>query len=107
MTYPTNITDFRSALLAYEPAEDHTEAIYTAQAAASPVVACVATFNALRAVTGLSQDGLSLLLGSAHLIASGGWHGLASEAATLIGKRAADLITPQPALETETPGDPS
>lgn len=105
MSYPTNITSWRAELLAFQPAEEHVDAIYEAQAAASPVVACVTAFNALKAAQGLTEDGLKVLLGAAHLIAAGGWHGLAGEAATLIGQRAADLIPPQPALETESPGD--
>jgi len=91
MTYPTTISAFRDALLAYTPADDHAEAIYTAQGQASPVVQAVETFNALKAAPDLSQAGLSLLLGSAHLIASNGWFGLAGEAATLIGQRAGEL----------------
>lgn len=92
MSYPTTIPDWRDKLLAYQPGEDHSEAIYEAQGAASPVVACVTTFNALKAAEGLSEDGLKVLLGAAHLIASGGWHGLAGEAATLIGQRAGELV---------------
>lgn len=91
MTYPTDIPSFRAALLAYEPAPDHAEAIYAAQAAASPVLACVASFDALKAAPDLAQGGLSLLLGAAHLIAAGGWHGLAGEAATLLAQRASQL----------------
>jgi len=90
--YPTTIPAFRDALLAYTPADDHAEAIYAAQGQASPVVQCVDVFNALKAAPDLSQAGLSLLLGSAHLIASNGWFGLAGEAATLIGQRAGELV---------------
>lgn len=95
--YATNIPDWREQLLAYAPAEDHAEAIYEAQGAASPVLACVTAFNALKAAQGLSQDGLKVLLGAAHLIAAGGWHGLAGEAATLIGQRAGELNANAPA----------
>lgn len=91
MSYPLNIPDWRDALLAYQPAEDHADAIYLAQAASSPVLACVEAFNTLKAAEGLSESGLKVLLGAAHLIASGGWHGLAGEAATLIGQRAGEL----------------
>ena len=91
MTYPTTIPDFRTALLTYEPAEDYAEAIYTAQAAGSPVVQAVDVFAALRAAVDLDQPGLSLLLGAAHLIASGGWHGKAGDAATVLATRAGDL----------------
>lgn len=96
MNYPSNLPDWRDALLAYAPGEDHAESIHEAQAAASPVVACVTAFNALRSVQDLPQDGLRVLLGAAHLIAAGGWHGLAGEAATLIGQRAAEFAAMQP-----------
>lgn len=95
--YPTNIPDWREQLLAYVPAEDHAQAIYEAQAAASPVLAAVSAFNALKAAQGLSGDGLKVLLGAAHLIAAGGWHGLAGDAATLIGQRAGELNADAPA----------
>lgn len=100
MTYPTTIPDFRTALLAYEPADDHADAIYTAQGHASPVVQCVEVFNALKAAPDITQAGLSLLLGSAHLIASGGWHGLAGEAAIVLAAKAGQLD----ALEVDQPG---
>jgi hypothetical protein len=96
MTYPNTITAFRNALFAYLPADDQADAIHAAQAHASPVVQAVDTFTALRSVDELSQAGLSLLLGSAYLIASGGWHGLAGEATTLIGLRASELIPEDP-----------
>lgn len=96
MNYPTNIPDWRNALLAYSPAEDHADAIYEAQSAASPVVAAVAAFGALKSAQSLTGEGLSVLLGAAHLIAAGGWHGLAGEAATLIGRRAAEFAAMQP-----------
>ena len=91
MTYPTDIPSFRAALLAYAPAEDHAEAIYTAQAAGSPVVQAVDVFNALRAAVDLDQPGLALLLGAAHLIAAGGWHGLAGDAAGVLATRVGEL----------------
>jgi len=96
MTYPNSIPAFRDALLAYEPDADQAEAIYGAQGQGSIVVSCVDTFRALRSVEELSPAGLSLLLGSAYLIASGGWHGLAGEATTLIGLRASELIPEDP-----------
>jgi hypothetical protein len=89
--YPTDIPSFRAALLAYEPAPDHAERIYAAQAAASPVLACVTTFDALKSAPELTQDGLMVLLGAAHLIAAGGWHGLAGEAASVLAQRASQL----------------
>lgn len=91
MTYPTDIPSFRAVLLAYEPAPDHAERIYAAQAAGSVVLASVAAFDALKAVPDLTQHGLMVLLGAAHLIAAGGWHGLAGEAATLLAQRASQL----------------
>jgi hypothetical protein len=91
MTYPTDIPSFRAALLVYEPAPDHAERIYAAQASASIVLASVATFDALKSAPELSQAGLSLLLGAAHLIAAGGWHGLAAEATTLLITRVSEL----------------
>lgn len=91
MNYPTDIPSFRAALLAYQPADDHADAIYTAQGHASPVVQAVGVFNALKAAPDLTQSDLSLLLGSAHLIASGGWYGLAGEAATVIALKAGQL----------------
>jgi hypothetical protein len=94
MTYPTDIPSFRAALLAYAPAEDHAEAIYAAQAAASPVLACVSAFDALKVAPDLTQHGLLVLLGAAHLIASGGWHGLAGEAATILAQRGRDYVEP-------------
>lgn len=99
MSYPTSIPAFRDALLAYQPAEDLTDAIYDAQAQASPVVAAVTVFKALQGAESLDNDGLALLLGAAHLIAAGGWHGLAGEAATLIGQRAGDLVVSEPSPE--------
>ena len=96
MTYPNSIPAFRDALLAYDPDADQAEAIYGAQEQRSIVVSCVDIFRALRSVDELSQAGLSLLLGSAYLIASGGWHGLAGEATTLIGLRASELIPEDP-----------
>jgi hypothetical protein len=101
MSYPITITTFRDALLAYQPEAEHEAAIFTAQGIASPVVQCVEVFRALRSAEGLDNDGLSLLLGAAHLIASGGWHGLASEAVTLISNRAGDLVTPEPEPEPD------
>ena len=95
--YATNIPDWRQQLLAYDPGEDHADGIYEAQGAASPVLACVTAFNAMKAAQGLSADGLKVLLGAAHLIASGGWHGLAGDAATLIGQRAGELNANAPA----------
>ena len=100
MTYPTNTPDWRALLLAYNPQEDQAEAIHEAQAAASPVVGCVTVFNALKSVPDLDQNGVKLLLGAAHLIAAGGWHGLSGEAAMLIGQRARDVM-PDP-----SPGEP-
>jgi len=96
MTYPNSIPAFRNALLAYDPDADQAEAIYGAQGQRSIVVSCVDIFRALRSVDELSQAGLSLLLGSAYLIASGGWHGLAGEATTLIGLRSSELIPEDP-----------
>jgi hypothetical protein len=90
--HPTDIPSFRATLLLYEPAPDHAERIYAAQAAASPVLACVTTFDALKAVPDLMQDGLTVLLGAAHLIAAGGWHGLAGEAANVLAQRAGQLL---------------
>jgi hypothetical protein len=89
---PTDIPSFRATLLVYEPAPDHAERIYAAQAAAPPVLACVSAFDALKAAPDLTQDGLRLLLGAAHLIASGGWHGLAGEAASVLATRAGQLL---------------
>jgi acyl dehydratase len=97
MTYPASIPEFRAALLAYNPAPDHADPIYAAQGAASPVLACVSTFDALKAAPDLTQDGLRLLLGAAHLIASGGWHGLAGEAASVLATRAGQLVNNEPA----------
>lgn len=89
--YPTTIPDFRAALLAYEPDEATSDAIYTAQAQASPVVQAVDVFDALSGAVDLDQPGLALLLSAAHLIASGGWHGKAGDAVTLIAARAGEL----------------
>lgn len=91
MSYPTDIPAFRTALLAYEPAEDHAEAIYEAQAHPSIVVQAVRVFEALKGAEGLTQPGLALLLGAAFLITSGGWHGLSGEAAALLAARASEL----------------
>jgi hypothetical protein len=62
-------------------------------------VQAVETFNALKAAPDITQAGLALLLGSAHLIASNGWFGLAGEAATLIGQRAGELVAGEPVVE--------
>lgn len=91
MNYPADIVSFRTTLMNYQPAEDHADAIWMAQAATSPVGQAVDVFNALKSAPDLSQAGLALLLGAAHLIASGGWYGLAGEAATLLAQRAAQL----------------
>lgn len=91
MSYPDTIPAFRAALLAYDPAEDHAEAIYAAQAHPSPVVQTVRVFEALKGAPDLTQPGLALLLGAAFLITSGGWHGLSGEAATILAQRAAEL----------------
>ena len=96
MTYPSTIPDFRAALLAYVPAEATSEAIYAAQAEASPVVQAIDVFDALSGADDLDQPGLSLLLSAAHLIASGGWHGKAGDAVTLIAARAGDLAPISP-----------
>jgi hypothetical protein len=81
MSYPTDIPAFRAALLDYEPAATHAEAIYAAQGRASPVSQSVEAFQCLRgAVADLDASGLRLLAGAAHLIAAGGWHGLAGDA---------------------------
>lgn len=102
--YATTISDFRAALLNYQPPAEFEPAIYSAQAAASPVVQCVETFGALKGAADLDQPGLSLLLGAAYLIAAGGWHGKDAspgEAATILAARAGDLEALAPA-----PGDP-
>jgi hypothetical protein len=96
MTYPTSIPDFRNALLAYEPDEATSEAIYTAQAAGSPVVQAVDVFTVLSGAVDLDQPGLALLLSAAHLIAAGGWHGKAGEAATVLAARAGELEAAPP-----------
>ena len=88
MTYPTTIPDFRAAVLAYVPDTDIEEAFYVAQAHGSPVVQAVGVFDLLGPVAELDQDGLALLLGAAHLIASHGWFGKAGEAATVLATRA-------------------
>lgn len=93
--YPTNIPDWRDLLLAYQPPEDHAEAINRAQMAANIVPQCVEVFNALKNAPGLSQDGLRLLVGAAHLIASSAWNGMGTEAAMLIGQRARDVMPPE------------
>lgn len=103
--YPNTITDFRAALLNYQPAAEFEPAIYSAQAASSPVVQCVETFNTLKGAANLDQPGLSLLLGAAYLIAAGGWHGMAGEAATILATRAVELEATAPAA-TQAPGDP-
>ncbi len=95
MSYPTTIPAFRDALFAYQPGEDHADAIYTAQAQGSPVVQAVNTFNALKSAPELTQAGLSLLLGAAYLISSNGWFGLAGEAATILATRASQLQPPE------------
>lgn len=91
MPFPKTIPDFRAALLAYEPSETEADAIYAAQAHASPVVASVQTFTILKESSELSQSGISLLLGAAFLIASGAWHGLGEEAAALLTARVSEL----------------
>lgn len=91
MSYPDTIPAFRDALLAYAPAEDHEAAIHDAQAQASPVVQAVRVFETLKAVPDLTQGGLALLLSASHLIAAGGWHGLAGEAATVLASRVSEL----------------
>lgn len=92
MTYPQDIPAFRTVLLNYSPTEDQEETIYSAQGEASVVVQAVKVFQTLRGEPELSDTGLRLLLGSAHLIASGGWHGLAGEAATILAQRAGQLV---------------
>jgi hypothetical protein len=92
MTYPNTIPDFRTALLAYVPDETISEALYAAQSQASPVVQAVSVFDLLSPIADLDQEGLALLLGAAHLIAVGGWHGKADAAVTLIATRASELI---------------
>ena len=91
MTYPTTIPDFRAAVMAYNPPTDIAEAFYVAQGQGSPVVQAVGVFDLLGPVAELDQDGLALLLGAAHLIASNGWFGKASEAATVLATRAGAL----------------
>ena len=91
MTHPTNVPDFRAALLAYEPEESIADGIFAAQSANSPVVQAVGVFDLLGPVADLDQDGLRLLLGAAHLIAFGGWHGKARDAATVLATRAGNL----------------
>jgi hypothetical protein len=92
--YPTTIVTFRAAVLAYEPDAGIAEAFYAAQSAGSPVVQAVGVFDLLGPVADLDQDGLQLLLGAAHLIAAGGWHGKAGEAVTMIAARVGELDPP-------------
>ena len=89
--YPTTIPDFRAAVLAYLPGTGIEEAFYAVQSAGSPVVQAVGVFDILGPVADLDQDGLRLLLGAAHLIAAGGWHGKAGDAATMLAARVGDL----------------
>lgn len=91
MSYPTSIPEFRAAVMAYQPDTGIAEAFYAAQAQGSPVVQAVGVFDLLGPVAELDQDGLRLLLGAAHLIAAGGWHGKAGDAAALLASRAATL----------------
>lgn len=99
MAYPTTIITFRDALLAYNPADDHASAIEGAQMDRSVVLQAVQVFEALKAAPDLSQSGLSLLLGAAHLIAANGWHGLAGDAVTVVAQRAAEYVAPEPASD--------
>jgi hypothetical protein len=92
MSYPTEIPTFRAAVMAYDPPTDIAEAFYVAQGQGSTVVQAVGVFDLLGPVAELDQDGLALLLGAAHLIASNGWHGLAGEAATILATRVGQLV---------------
>lgn len=89
--FPSTIPEFRAAVMAYDPDTGIEEAFYAVQSAGSPVVQAVGVFDLLGPVADLDQDGLRLLLGAAHLIASGGWHGKAGDAATVLVTRAGDL----------------
>lgn len=90
-TYPRTIPDVRDALLPYElpaaPEEGEDPlaaarlALADAQGKASPVVACVLVFDALKGhVSDLDEDGARLLAGCAHLIMTNAWHGKGDEA---------------------------
>jgi hypothetical protein len=96
VTYPTNIPDWLNAARAYVPPAEIMEAFYTAVYQASPVLCIVDAFKMLRDrndLNDLNQDGLKVLIGAADLIRRPGhdYHGLAAEAATLIGQRAGEL----------------
>jgi len=90
-TYPRTIPDVRDAMLPYElptpPAEGDdplAEArlvLADAQGRASPVVAVVMVFDALKGhIDALDEEGLRLLAGCGHLIATNAWHGKGEEA---------------------------
>lgn len=93
MRYPTDLTSFKTLLLEYAAPEDSDVETATegARQARSPVVACVIVFKAFRAAPDLDEGGLRLLVTAAHLIAAGGWHGLAGDAAVVLAERAAEL----------------
>ena len=94
MTYPSTIPAFRDALQAYVPAEPNVDSIEIAQMERSAVAQAVRVFETFKADTELDNDGLALLLGAAHLIASNGWYGLAGDAVTVVAQRAAEYVPP-------------
>jgi hypothetical protein len=97
MSYPTTIPAFRDALQAYVPAEPNADSIEIAQMERSTVAKAVRVFETLKADTELDNDGLALLLGAAHLIASNDWYALAGDAVTVVAQRAAEYVPPEPA----------
>lgn len=99
MSFPRTVAAFRAALTAYQPAEDIAEHIYAAQAKASIVRQSADVFNALKAMPGLDQDGLRLLVGAAYIMANATWqHGLGTEPVEVLMARAAEIIPPDETL---------
>lgn len=79
--YPKTIPDVRAALLAVSPPSAAADAIYAAQAKASPVVAFVDALNALAPLASeLDEANAELLAGCAYLVSTNGWHGLGAAA---------------------------
>lgn len=79
MNYPNSINAVREAMLNYAPTEPN-PAFSEALEKPAEVSRIVGTFNALKDVENLDDEGRKLLCGIAALIAKHKWHGQADAA---------------------------
>jgi hypothetical protein len=77
--------------------EDDALALASALEQASPVNTIVQSFDVLRLVTSLDNEGLIALAGCARLISANAWHARGADASALLIDRAAEIAAlPKP-----------